>query len=406
MIKQQAVNNKFKLDLILKITQAINENSSANELLQKYEQLLFEELKIGKIAVFKYNSGWEKLLISGVSNDLITQINIDSDLKEFTDITFISSDFPEKLWPFDFIIPIPHKNKILAYILIADMDGEMEGISPAIKHLHFIQTISNIIIVAMENQRMHQELLEQEALKKEMEVASRIQNLLIPSQESLPQNQYIKTQGYYQPHQEIGGDYYDFINLNKHEIGFCIGDVSGKGIPAALIMSNFQAILRTLFHTDTPLDKLIQNLNEKVCKSSNGEKFLTFFIGIYNYETGKLKYINASHHPPILYDYLNQKTTFLKTGCIGLGMLDEIPHINVGEIDIASHSKLLCYTDGLVELEKGDQMKLEIKSITEIFASSKNLSDTFSDLSKHIEIGQKENIFIDDISLFGIEFNH
>jgi sigma-B regulation protein RsbU (phosphoserine phosphatase) len=286
------------------------------------------------------------------------------------------------------------------------MDGEMEGISPAIKHLHFIQTISNIIIVAMENQRMHQELLEQEALKKEMEVASRIQNLLIPSQESLPQNQYIKTQGYYQPHQEIGGDYYDFINLNKHEIGFCIGDVSGKGIPAALIMSNFQAILRTLFHTDTPLDKLIQNLNEKVCKSSNGEKFLTFFIGIYNYETGKLKYINASHHPPILYDYLNQKTTFLKTGCIGLGMLDEIPHINVGEIDIASHSKLLCYTDGLVELEKGDQMKLEIKSITEIFASSKNLSDTFSDLSKHIEIGQKENIFIDDISLFGIEFNH
>jgi len=147
VIKQQAVNSKFKLNLILKITQAINENLSVEELLTQYEKILFEELKIGKIVVFKFNSKWEKLLISGISNDLINQIKIERDLSCHSEITYISNDFPNHLRSFDFLIPVYHKNSVLAYILIGDLDEEMEGMSPAIKHLNFIQTISNIIIV-------------------------------------------------------------------------------------------------------------------------------------------------------------------------------------------------------------------------------------------------------------------
>lgn len=404
MIKQQAVNSKFKLDLILKITQAINENLSVEDLLKQYENILFNELKIGKIAVFKFNSSWEKLLVSGINNTIIDEIKIETDLSNHEDITYISTDFPEHLRNFDFLIPVFHKNSVLAYILIGDLDEEMEGMSPAIRHLSFIQTISNIIIVAMENKRMHKQLLAQEAIKKEMELASKIQNLLIPNQNSLPQNKYISTKGYYQPHFEIGGDYYDFINFSDKELGFCIGDVSGKGIPAALIMSNFQATLRALFNPDTPLDELMNKLNEKVCESSSDEKFLTLFIGVYNYTTRKLRYVNASHHPPILYNYKTKEVAQLKKGCIGLGMLDDIPIISVGEISIQDHSKLLCYTDGLVELEQGDKMQVGIQLISSLFSNNKNLSDTFIDLTRHIDIGKKNKAVVDDISLFGIEF--
>ncbi|MBI9056916.1 serine/threonine-protein phosphatase [Labilibaculum sp. DW002] len=405
MIKQQSVNSKFKLELILKITQAINENLSVDELLQQYQNILFEDLKIGKIAVFKFNSRWEKLLVSGISRDYIDKIKIEKHLSNFSEITYISSDLPDVFQSFDFIIPVFHKNSVLAYILIGDIDEEMEGMSPAIRHLSFIQTISNIIIVAMENKRMYKQLLIQEAFKKEMELASKIQNLLIPNQSSLPQNQYISTRGYYQPHLEIGGDYYDFINFNNQELGFCIGDVSGKGIPAALIMSNFQATLRALFRPETPLDELMRQLNQKVCENSSSEKFLTFFIGIYNYTTRKLKYVNASHHPPLLYNFEKGETTLLKEGCIGLGMLDEIPKITVGEITIEDNSKLLCYTDGLIELERGDHMEVGVHFLTKMFATPKSLSDTFSDLIQHIDIGKKNKAVIDDISLFGIEFN-
>jgi len=404
VIKQQAVNSKFKLNLILKITQAINENLSVEELLTQYEKILFEELKIGKIVVFKFNSKWEKLLISGISNDLINQIKIERDLSCHSEITYISNDFPNHLRSFDFLIPVYHKNSVLAYILIGDLDEEMEGMSPAIKHLNFIQTISNIIIVAMENKRMYKQLLAQEALKKEMELASKIQNLLIPNQNSLPQNEYVSTQGFYQPHFEIGGDYYDFINFNDQELGFCIGDVSGKGIPAALIMSNFQATLRALFNPEIPLDELMTKLNEKVCDNSSDEKFLTFFIGVYNFTTRKLRYVNASHHPPILYNYKTKETTLLKKGCIGLGMLDEIPLITVGETVINDHSKLLCYTDGLVELEQGEKMEVAVQFIKNLFSTDKTLQNTFLELRKYIDLGKKNKAVVDDISLFGIEF--
>ncbi|WP_282125873.1 GAF domain-containing SpoIIE family protein phosphatase [Marinifilum flexuosum] len=404
MIKQQAVNSKFKLDLILKITQAINENLSVEDLLKQYEDILFNELKIGKIVVFKFNSTWEKLLISGVTNNTIDNIIIESDLAKHDEITYISTDFPEHLRIFDFLIPVFHKKSVLAYILIGDLDEEMEGMSPAIKHLAFIQTISNIIIVAMENKRMHKQLITQEAIKKEMELASKIQNLLIPNQNSLPQNEYIASQGYYQPHFEIGGDYYDFINFNDQELGFCIGDVSGKGIPAALIMSNFQATLRALFNPDTPLDELMNKLNQKVCESSSDEKFLTLFIGVYNYTTRKLRYVNASHHPPILYNYKTKETTQLKKGCIGLGMLDEIPMVLVGEVTIKDHSKLLCYTDGLIELEVDDKMEVGMQLISNLFSNNKNLKDTFLDLTRHIDLGKKNKAVVDDIALFGIEF--
>jgi len=256
----------------------------------------------------------------------------------------------------------------------------------------------------MENKRMYKQLLAQEALKKEMELASKIQNLLIPNQNSLPQNEYVSTQGFYQPHFEIGGDYYDFINFNDQELGFCIGDVSGKGIPAALIMSNFQATLRALFNPEIPLDELMTKLNEKVCDNSSDEKFLTFFIGVYNFTTRKLRYVNASHHPPILYNYKTKETTLLKKGCIGLGMLDEIPLITVGETVINDHSKLLCYTDGLVELEQGEKMEVAVQFIKNLFSTDKTLQNTFLELRKHIDLGKKNKAVVDDISLFGIEF--
>jgi len=404
VIKQQSVNSKFKLKLILKITQAINENLSIDELLKQYKNILFEELKIGKIAVYKFNKRWEKLIVSGISEESINKIKIEKHLSNFSEITYISRELPEVFWSFDFIIPVFHKNSVLAYILIGDLDEEMEGMSPAIRHLSFIQTISNIIIVAIENKRLYKKLLIQEAFKKEMELASKIQNLLIPNQSSLPQNQYVSTCGYYQPHFEIGGDYYDFINFNDQELGFCIGDVSGKGIPAALIMSNFQATLRALFRPETPLNELMIQLNQKVCDNSSSEKFLTFFIGIYNYTTKKLKYVNASHHPPLLYNFKKGETTLLKKGCIGLGMLDEIPAISVGEITIKEHSKLLCYTDGLIELERDDQMEVGVQFLTNMFATKKSICDTFTDLIQHIDIGKKNKAVIDDIALFGIEF--
>ncbi|HOK52407.1 MAG TPA: SpoIIE family protein phosphatase, partial [Bacteroidales bacterium] len=280
----------FKLNALLAITQAINENLSQQELLQRYEKLLKEDLNIGKIVIYKYNgNSWECLLASGIKNPENLNINIEADLMKYTEITFVTSRSISSSEAFDIVIPVYNNNQPLSYVLIGDIEEEGEGMSPTIKHLHFIQTLSNIIIVAIENMRLVQESLRQAALKKELELASRMQSMLIPKSSELPHNDNIWITAFYHPHLEVGGDYYDVIPLSNKEIGFCIADVSGKGISAAILMSNFQANLRALFTTDITLPNLIERLNDRVIKSANGEKFITLFVAKYNYET---------HEPP------------------------------------------------------------------------------------------------------------
>jgi sigma-B regulation protein RsbU (phosphoserine phosphatase) len=189
-----------------------------------------------------------------------------------------------------------HNQTPLAFVLVGDIDDPSEGVSPTIKHMQFVQTLTNIVIVAIENKRLFKENLEREKMHKEMELASEVQTMLVPDLTKFPGHPKIDVEGFYLPHFEVGGDYYDIFELNHREIGFCIADVSGKGISAALLMSNFQANLRALFVSSIHLTDVITILNERIISSVHGEKFITLFIARYNSETNELRYINAGHN--------------------------------------------------------------------------------------------------------------
>ena len=269
--------------------------------------------------------------------------------------------------------------------------------------MNFIQTLSNIIIVAIENIRLFKESLRQEALRKELELASKMQNMLIPDQSTLPKNKKIHISTFYHPHSEVGGDYYDYLELGKDEIGFCISDVSGKGMSAALLMSNFQANLRALFTHEISLAALVEKLNERVMHAANGEKFITLFIGKFNFKTRELEYINAGHNHPILYQKNKKSIIHLNKGCVGIGMLDEIPMIRKGSITIEEYTKILCYTDGLIELLDGKGITNETAEIEECITNSKGIEDNINEIIKKQGIIEKSAAIFDDISILGIE---
>jgi sigma-B regulation protein RsbU (phosphoserine phosphatase) len=138
----------FKLNALLEITQAINANLSIDGLLDRYRGMLQDELKIGKIVIYKLNETWERILTSGTKEEEILGVDIERDLIHVKEITFLTTYRNESLKDFDIIIPVITQDKPLAFVLIGDIE-EGEGVSPVIKHLHFIQTISNIIIVAI-----------------------------------------------------------------------------------------------------------------------------------------------------------------------------------------------------------------------------------------------------------------
>jgi len=397
--------SKFKLNSLLEITRAINENLTTEELLERYQKLLCEDLNIGKILIYKFSDSWENILSSGCDKDVSENISVESDLLEHKEITLIpSSEEENKLSSFDIIIPVFNNNEPLAYVLIGDIDEEAEGMSPVLKHLHFIQTLSNIIMVAIENIRLFKESLHQEALKKELELASKMQNLLIPDNINLPQNNNMFATGFYHPHYDIGGDYYDCIYLSNKDIGFCIADVSGKGISAALLMANFQANMRALFTHDIPLESLVTQLNERVIRSVQGEKFITLFVARYNFETHNLEYINAAHNPPVIYSTDSKEIFLPETSCVGIGMLDEIPVINKGSIDIPENTKIICYTDGLSELpdENGEAIGTEI--IEKYISNKTRIDENIGQIISSQKIPDGNDRMFDDISILGVEF--
>jgi sigma-B regulation protein RsbU (phosphoserine phosphatase) len=171
--------------------------------------------------------------------------------------------------------------------------------------------------------------------------------MLFPAQ--LPNTELVKAQVTYVPHSRVGGDYYDLITKDAQKGYFCIADVSGKGMAAALLMSNFQAALRTLLRSNTDLETLIHQLNFTLFDITKGERFITFFIGEYDLATGTLRYVNAGHNPPFLCRESTGVAEALEAGTTILGAFEALPFLEIGYRDDLQQYTIHLFTDGLTE---------------------------------------------------------
>lgn len=400
-LENQLKSKDFKLNSLLEITNGINTNESVQHLISIFEFILKEQLGLDKFILFNKRSTWHHLLKIGVKGR-IRNIDVERDLFRFKDITVIESSHIEELNEFDIVIPVYHKDEPLAFLLLKSPQEKSEDdqyLNASLPNLSFIQTLTNIIVVAIENKRMAKMGIKQERIKKELEVASEMQKLLFP--DDLPSDRRLDLAATYKARHEVGGDYYDFIRLNDDEFIICIADVSGKGISAAMLMANFQATIRTLLnYQEFELEYLLQELNKKVMTSAKGEKFITFFIGKYNSKTRNMKYINAGHNHPVLTD--GKRARFLDKGSVGLGMLDELPFIESDEVHIDPNSTLILYTDGVVELMDKDGNYFETDRLIKLIHSFYPLKmEDMNNLifSKLDEFRGKEEL-VDDTAIF------
>jgi sigma-B regulation protein RsbU (phosphoserine phosphatase) len=394
--------SKFKLDALLDITLSINANLPTEELLSKYELILRNNLGIGKILIYKHSLKWECILNGGFPKELEKAIDVESQLLKFTEITFRNDDLG--IEGVEILIPVYNNYKPLAYVLIGDIEEEGSGVSPVIKHLTFIQTISSIIIVAIENIRLFKESLRQEAIRKELELAARMQQNLIPDNKTMPQNDHFVVTGFYFPHYEVGGDYYDCIKLSDDKTGFCIADVSGKGISAAILMSNFQASLRALFTHHIELPLLIQKLNTLIIANAAGEKFITFFVARYDHKRGILEYINAGHNPPVLFNTVTGQVMHLHSLCVGIGMIDEIPPVKDEILNISNNSKIVCYTDGLSDLKGDDGKEILTREIIRHITNKNPVETNIKEMLRKLGIPDNNPDLFDDVSIIAADF--
>lgn len=398
-LEGQILAKEFKLNSLLEVTNAINSNKNVGQLTRLFEFILKEQLGYDKFVLFNKQEEWNCLLRIGYRGKVSDESFLEH-LFRFREITEIESSYSAILNEFDVVIPVYHKGQPLAYLLL-----EVQNFSAELhqQHFSFVQTLTNIIVVAIENQRMTRQAIVQERFRKDLEVASAMQKMLFP--QDLPTNKKMDISAKYKSRHEVGGDYYDFIPVGEDEYIICIADVSGKGISAAMLMANFQATIRTLFHYQAfDMEKMIKELNTMVLNSAKGEKFITFFVAHYNAATRDLYYVNAGHNHPFITN--GKEVEPLDRGCIGLGMLDEIPFLNIGHKTLGPNTTLVLYTDGVVELENEKEEFFGTERLIRLVNSyyPLNMDDMNSLIFSKLDEWKGPLDLVDDTAIFSCRF--
>lgn len=384
---------QLQINSLLAITQAINDNVAATDLFNMYNTFLRWEMELRKMCLFLRDNGmWECKTHLGIDEKLLEH-DISKELDRYRSTQGLEKSEHPLVKEFDLVIPVMHKNEAIAYAFI----GGFKDDDDVYNKVQFVTTITNVIAVAIENKRLFKERMRQEVVNRELEVAAEIQRTLVPWR--LPSGNNYELSSIYKPHFAVGGDYYDVVEFPDGQIAFCIADITGKGVAAALLMANFQANFRALITRRPSLEDIVNELNAAVYNVTHGDKFITLFIARYDAITRTLHYVNAGHTPPVLLS--NGETTLLKNGCTSLGWLPELPFLEIGGLSLTGEAIIFSYTDGLTEVRNSageefgeDNLLKFLKQHTQEGAKELN-----TQLLHHLETFRGREPWPDDITV-------
>lgn len=228
--------------------------------------------------------------------------------------------------------------------------------------LEIFKEASDQTAQALQNIRLLADSLEKKRLDKELELAREIQSQLLPQE--IPYVKGLNLYGKMKPCFEVGGDYFDIISIDENKAVLALGDVSGKGAGAALLMANLQAGIRSVLRFSCSLPDILFEINNIICENTSPAQFITFFIGIWDYKTRTFQYVNAGHNPPILIKADKSLTKLSSTGLI-LGVLPDSKFTSE-KITLSYNDVLTIFTDGIEETFNSKQEEFGTDRIIQI----------------------------------------
>jgi serine phosphatase RsbU (regulator of sigma subunit)/predicted ester cyclase len=237
--------------------------------------------------------------------------------------------------------------------------GEWMGLVPTGKEFKALQTLIHRIVggkiteewspgsnlAELAQQGLEQERIERERIEQELKVARSIQQASLP--EKVPDLEGWQISPYYQPAREVGGDFYDFHLFSEGRLGLVVGDATGKGVPAALVMSSTRSMLRALARASNSPGEVLEQVNDLLVTDIPPNMFVTCFYAILDSESGRLRYANAGHDLPYLHRGRGEAEELRARG-MPLGLMPGMSY-EEKEIELGYGHGVLFYTDGLVE---------------------------------------------------------
>ncbi len=256
-------------------------------------------------------------------------------------------------------VPVEIENDARGVLIVADKESR-RGVGPfPSTDRRTLSLFANQAAIALENAKLHKLALEKERLEREMELAAEIQQQLLPK--VMPKIPGYEVIGWNRPARQAGGDYFDFQGLGNGGWGLVVGDVVGKGVPAALLVSTLHSALRVLLDQMEIGPPLIERLNRHIFESSSSNKFITMLLAALDTKGGSLAYLNAGHNPGLVIRADGDIDQLASAGLpLGLMAQGRFGYRTVG----LEHGDLVCiYSDGITECEAPDEEEFGLERL-------------------------------------------
>jgi phosphoserine phosphatase RsbU/P len=218
---------------------------------------------------------------------------------------------------------------------------------------NFLSSLGNVALLSVLKTYLLEEQIEKERMEEELNIARTIQKKLFPS--ALPRLSGYDLAAINVPSQQVGGDYYDIILQNGDNLYMAIADVTGKGIPASLLMANLQAMLHVLVPLGVDLSEATAKINDIIYKNTPNDKFISFFWGFLDVKSSRFTFCNAGHNPPVLLHAKSGKARYLSKGGMLLGALPTMAPYEAETVELEKGDVIVMYTDGVSEAMDSDE---------------------------------------------------
>ena len=267
--------------------------------------------------------------------------------------------------------PILAEGRPLGVLVVADKENRSGGVDDfTVGDERILSLFGNQAAIALENARLHREAVAKERMEREVELAASIQKTILPV--SLPVVPGLRLAGGNRPTRQVGGDYYDVFPLPDGRTAFCVADVAGKGVPAALLVSTVHACLRILLDTGVAdLPGFVSRVHRHLLGFSSTRKFVTLFFAVYDPILREVRYVNAGHNPGVR--FAKGVATLLPSGGPPIGILPDAV-FQESLVPLAPGNTLVLYSDGITEAVNGADEEFGMDRLVALVRQSEGVS--------------------------------
>lgn len=344
----------YELNTLFDLSKDFNIMVDREEIIRIFKFAMLGQMLIRKFFFVLENEGERKVVASsGIQGNLTVE--------EIDELFALEKDLIEVDEKLGKAIPFLKNNKIKAVIGLQFQSEKIalvgvgarateEEYSPS--DYNFLRSLGNLAVLSIQKTFLLEERIEKERIEEELLIAKSIQQGLLP--DPVPESDQLDIAARNISSHQVGGDYFDILKTPSGQLLFAIGDVTGKGIPAALLMANLQAMLHVLLPIDISLSDASAQINNIIYQNTPSDKFITFFWGIFDPDSFDFRFVNAGHNPPLLFRENQEEPKELEEGGLILGAMSMTPYTEQN-ITLRTGDLLVFYTDGVTEALNEDE---------------------------------------------------